>query len=65
MGWYGLGMRVINVSDPYYPKEAGYFTYESLGTGGMETCDAIFGHEGYVYVPDSVDGLRVLKYTGQ
>ena len=54
MAWYGAGMRVIDIADPYHPVEAGYFTY-----------DVIFGPGGFLYLSDGTSGLRVLKYTGR
>jgi hypothetical protein len=41
MAWYGAGLQVIDIEDPYHPVEAGYFTY-----------DVIFGPGGFLYLPD-------------
>lgn len=72
MAWYGMGLRAIDISDPYHPVEAGYYEYgiaQDVGTqlrgfAGSHTYDAIFGPDGYIYVSDATSGLRVLKYTG-
>lgn len=66
MAWYGLGLRAIDLSNPYDPVEAGYYIYEnSEEVPGCETYDVNLGHAGFLYVSDNSDGLRVLKFTGQ
>lgn len=71
VAWYGAGVRAINVSDPYNPEEVGYYQYnitDKLSTkpdGGMATYDVLSGPGGLLYSSDSVDGVRVLKYTGK
>ena len=63
LAWYGAGVRAIDISDPYDPKQVGFFSYNMPG-GGAATYDVIFGPGGLLYVSDSVDGIRVLNYTG-
>jgi len=66
MAWYGLGLRAIDLSNPYDPVEAGFYIYEnSEEVPGCETYDVNLGHGGFLYLSDNSDGLRVLKYTGQ
>jgi len=34
MAWYGMGLRAINIADPYHPVEVGFYEYiGSLGSG--------------------------------
>ncbi len=63
VAWYGAGVRAIDISDPYNPNEVGYYQYNVPG-GGAATYDVLFGPGGLFYSSDSVDGVRVLKYTG-
>lgn len=63
IAWYGAGVRAVDVSNPYEPKEVGAFQYNIPG-GGAATYDVLFGPGGLLYSSDSVDGVRVLKYTG-
>jgi hypothetical protein len=66
MAWYAFGLRAIDISNPYYPVEAGHFFYRNFdGAETSVTYDANFGPGGLLYVTDNVDGIRVLKYTGQ
>ncbi len=73
MAWYGMGLRVINIADPYHPVEVGFYEYRidkdlppraDLAYAGSDTYDVLFGPEGLLYLSDGTAGLRVLKYTG-
>ncbi len=77
MAWYGMGVRAIDISNPYDPRPAGHFEYliKDLLTpaqaasgkyAGSDTYDVIFGPgpENYLYVSDGTSGMRVVKYTG-
>jgi hypothetical protein len=75
MAWYGMGVRVIDLTDPYNPAEVGFYEYEinndlppsmqSPAFAGSDTYDVIFGPGDYLYVSDGSCGLRVVKYTGR
>jgi hypothetical protein len=69
LAWYGLGLHVFDIANPYYPVEVGYFKYQLDASNpslqGSQTYDVIFGPGGYLYVSDGSKGLRVLKYTGR
>jgi len=53
-------------SDIFNHTEAGFYEYKISGqNAGMATYGAVFGPGGYIYASDSVDGLRVLKWTGK
>jgi len=64
VAWYGAGVRAINISDPYFPYEVGYFQYNIPG-GGQGTYDVLFGPGGLLYSSDESDGVRVFNYTGK
>jgi hypothetical protein len=65
MAWYGLGVKAINISNPRHPYLVGTYSYViDDGEGGQATYDVIFDHEGNLCVTDSVDGVRILRYTG-
>jgi hypothetical protein len=72
MAWYGMGVRAIDITDPYNLVETGYYRYsidkdlgvDKPGYSGSHTYDVTIGEEGHLYVPDASAGLRVLKYTG-
>jgi hypothetical protein len=80
MAWYGMGLQVINIADPYQPVAAGWYEYRidkdlpsdfvypsgqtSANYAGSDTYDVLFGPKDYLYLSDGTSGLRVLKYTG-
>ncbi|HUJ90431.1 MAG TPA: hypothetical protein VLX12_09565 [Syntrophorhabdales bacterium] len=74
MAWYGMGLRVINIADPYHPVEVGHYEYridrdmpprDDLAYAGSDTYDVLFGPGGLLFLSDGTAGLRVLKYTGK
>lgn len=65
LAWYGAGVKAINFSNPKAPYLDGTYSYSvNDGRGGQATYDVIFDHKGNLVVTDSVDGVRVLRYTG-
>ncbi len=65
LAYYGLGVKAINFSNPKHPYLDGTYSYSiNDGKGGQATYDVIFDHKGNLVVTDSVDGIRILKYTG-
>jgi hypothetical protein len=65
LAWYGLGVKAIDISNPKDPKLVGTYSYSiNDGKGGQATYDVIFDQDGNLVVTDSVDGVRVLRYTG-
>jgi hypothetical protein len=57
-GWYGAGVRFLDVSDPRHPRPIGIWAGDSTTAS-----QAIFapGHDDIVYVPDYVRGLDVIR----
>lgn len=66
LAWYGMGVRVIDISDVEKPVAAGHYSYviDRGKFAGNDTYDVTFGPEGYLYASDGTSGLRVLRYTG-
>ena len=65
LAYYGLGVKAFNFTDPKDPKLVGTYSYTVQdGVGGQATYDAIFDPYGNICVSDSVDGVRILRYTG-
>jgi len=65
LAYYGLGVKAIDLSDPTSPNVVGTYSYTVQdGKGGQATYDAIFDPYGNICVSDSVDGVRILRYTG-
>jgi hypothetical protein len=67
IAWYGAGVRAVDITDPNFPQEMGYYQYsivDSDPNGGMAAYDVIGGPGNLLYSSDSVDGVRVLKFLG-
>ncbi len=59
-GWYGHGLRAIDISNPYTPREVGHAV---TVPHGMARTYPIF-KDGLIYWADSDTGLHVARYTG-
>jgi hypothetical protein len=72
--YFSAGLRMYDISDPYMPKEVGYFVpgdpEERLSRPHLPTNlipqyeDVLWDARGYMYVSDKNYGLTILKYTG-
>ncbi|HUK03316.1 MAG TPA: hypothetical protein VLW26_13670 [Steroidobacteraceae bacterium] len=60
VGWLGHGVRAIDISNPFNPREVGHA--RPIPWGDIMTYPDI--HNGLIYVGDNNSGLHVLKYTG-
>jgi hypothetical protein len=60
VGWLGHGVRAIDISNPFDPREVGHA--RPIPWGDIMTYPDI--HNGLIYVGDNNSGLHVLKYTG-
>jgi hypothetical protein len=60
VGWLGHGVRAIDISNPFDPREVGHA--RPIPWGDVMSYPDI--HNGLIYVGDNHTGLHVLKYTG-
>jgi hypothetical protein len=60
VNWLGHGVRAIDISNPFNPREVGHA--RPVPWGEIMTYADI--HNGLIYVGDNHTGLHVLKYTG-
>jgi hypothetical protein len=60
VNWLGHGVRAIDISNPFNPREVGHA--RPVPWGDIMTYPDI--HNGLIYVGDNHTGLHVLKYTG-
>jgi len=59
-GWYGHGIRVVDISNPHTPREVGYAI--TLPHGIARTYPVF--RDGLIYWVDNRTGLHVGRYTG-
>lgn len=60
IGWLGHGLRAVDISNPFNPREVGHA--RPVPWGDVMTYPDI--HEGLIYIGDNHTGLHVVKYTG-
>lgn len=60
VNWLGHGIRAIDISNPFNPREVGHA--RPVPWGDIMTYPDI--HNGLIYVGDNHTGLHVFKYTG-
>jgi hypothetical protein len=60
VNWLGHGIRAIDISNPFNPREVGHA--RPVPWGDVMTYPDI--HDGLIYIGDNHTGLHVLKYTG-
>jgi hypothetical protein len=60
VGWLGHGVRAIDISNPFNPREVGHA--RPVPWGDVMTYPDV--HDGLIYIGDNNSGLHVLKYTG-
>lgn len=60
VGWLGHGVRAIDISNPFNPREVGHA--RPVPWGDIITYPDI--HNGLIYAGDNHTGLHVFKYTG-
>ena len=58
--WYGHGLRALDISNPFNPREVGYAL---TLPHGVTRSYPVF-KDGLIYWTDSDTGLRVARYTG-
>jgi Uncharacterized conserved protein len=75
---FGAGLRIYDVSDPFVPKEIAYFmppdpekllfdnpTHDLVpGPQVAITEDVLVDDRGYIYLDTFMDGLYIVRYTG-
>jgi len=60
VGWLGHGLRALDISNPFNPREVGHA--RPIPWGDVMTYPDF--DRGLIYIGDNQSGLHVLKYTG-
>jgi len=63
--WFAGGLRAVDISDPWSPREIGYYMPEpGQGESIVQSNDVFLDRtDGRVYLLDRLCGLDVLEFT--
>jgi hypothetical protein len=63
--WFGAGLRVIDIADPFAPHEVGCFVPEPVaGHKAPQSNDVMLDNRGLIYMVDRLNGFDVLEFSG-
>ena len=63
--WFSGGLRIVDVADPFSPREVGSFVPEPVkGQPAPQTNDSDIDDRGLIYIVDRYVGFDILEYTG-
>jgi hypothetical protein len=64
--WFSGGLRVIDISNPYLPREVGhYIPKPQKGEHYAQSNDVYVDDRGFIYLIDRVRGLDIIKFVGE
>lgn len=62
MAWFSSGLRAVDISDPYSPKEVGYYVPQpGKGQKTVKSNDVSRSDNGLLYLMDRYEGLEILE----
>ncbi len=60
--WFAQGLRLIDISDPYQPKEVGFFKPDApVGFEMASTNDVTVDDRGLIYIIDRQNGVDIIE----
>jgi hypothetical protein len=64
LAWFGGGVRAVDISNPYAPREVGYYVPPpAAGRDVPQTNDVFVDRRGLVFAIDRDEGLSVLEFA--
>lgn len=62
--WFAGGLRIVDISDPAHPSEAGYFIPEPLGDNpSPQSNDVDVDDQGLIYLLDRNSGVDIIEFN--
>jgi hypothetical protein len=72
IAYFNAGLRVVDISDPFQPREVGYYIPNPIspatgrGKGFIQTNDVDLDYRGLIYITDRAgNGLHILEFKGK
>jgi hypothetical protein len=72
VAYFNAGLRVVEISDPYHPREVGFYIPDLVGSSTgrekkfIQTNDVDLDYRGLIYISDRAgNGMHILEYTGK
>ena len=63
--WFNGGLRVVDVADPYAPKEVGHFMPAPVdGHASPQSNDVFATDNGIIFLADRFNGFDILEWQG-
>jgi len=63
IAWFSGGLRIVDISDPWRPKEAGhYIPRPAAGQAFTQSNDVFVAADGLIYLIDRISGLSILRH---
>jgi hypothetical protein len=60
--WFAQGLRLVDVADPFAPKEVGHFVPDAApGAERLSSNDVTIDDRGLIYLVDRVSGLDIIE----
>ena len=62
--WFAQGLRLVDIADPYNPREVGYYTPDApAGSTLPSSNDVTIDGRGLIYLIDRVHGVDIIETT--
>lgn len=62
--WFAQGLRLVDIADPYNPREVGHYTPDApAGSALPSSNDVTIDDRGLIYLVDRVNGVDIIETT--
>ncbi|MGQ0663026.1 MAG: RNA polymerase subunit sigma-70 [Pseudomonadota bacterium] len=62
--WFSGGLRIVDIADPFRPREVGHFIPEPCGFPAPQSNDVDVDARGLIYLLDRNAGFDILEFAG-
>jgi len=65
VAWFAGGLRIVDVNNPFQPREVGYFVPGPAPGYELAATNDVFVKDGLIYLIDRWNGLDIVKYKAE